>query len=137
MILFIVTHNNDNVEIIMNNEETVLDLKKKIIKSLNLECQMIDLFIKTDIPIRGMGKYTLENGIIPRTMDYYKMNQFNLENKKIELELNELKENYIKKIIKKEDYGNAHKKYIIPRLREQQSNPTLNINDIHEFPSLS
>jgi hypothetical protein len=100
-----------------------------------LKSTCIDLFIKTNIPIRGMGKYTLENGIISRTMDYYKMNKFNLENKNIHLEIIELKDNYNTQI--KKNFGLPNKKYVIPKLRVQQINPKLNINDINEFPSLS
>ena len=135
MVLFIVKCNENNIEILMNQEENILDLKNKIIKTLNLKCTCIDLFIKTNIPIRGMGKYTLENGIISRTMDYYKMNKFNLENKNIHLEIIELKDNYNTQI--KKNFGLPNKKYVIPKLRVQQINPKLNINDINEFPSLS
>ena len=91
-IKFIVQNNNEEKEITLENSNTISELKSEVIKLLSLICKCIDLSIKRERPIRGMGKYTLEEGIIQRAMDSYKMDKFNLEGRTILLHFQELGE---------------------------------------------
>ena len=123
----------------MNNESFIKDLKSKIIKEFNLKCQCIDIYLKTERPIRGMGKYTLEEGIIQRSMDNYKMDKFNIENKTLLINFTELEENYVPQ--NKQRSTTNKGTYIPPRLREKKIEPTnkkiqIDLNDMNEFPPL-
>ena len=131
--------NEEGIEIIMNNESFIKDLKYEIIKKFNLKCQCIDIYLKTERPIRGMGKYTLEEGIIQRAMDNYKMEKFNIENKTLLINFIELEENYVSQ--NKQRSATNKGKYIPPKLREKNIEPTkkeiqINLNDMNEFPPL-
>ena len=42
-------------------EKTILQIKKLIIKTLELTCPYIDLIITIDRPIRCLGKFNLES----------------------------------------------------------------------------
>ena len=131
--------NDEGTEIIMDNDSFVKDLKSKIIEEFNLKCKCIDIYVKTERPIRGMGKYTLEEGIIQRSMDNYKMDKFNIENKTLLINFIELEENYVSQ--NKQRNTTNKGKYIPPRLRDKNIDPPkkeiqIDLNDMNEFPPL-
>lgn len=90
MINFLISHKNDSQIIEFDISKTLSDLKKHIIIELNLECKYIDINFKNETPIRGMGKFNLEQGIILRTFDNYKLERWNLDNKEIKCEIIEV-----------------------------------------------
>jgi hypothetical protein len=56
---------------------TILDIKKKIIDDLPKEgYNYIDLEYVSERVYKEIGKYSFENGILPRTMDILKLEQF-------------------------------------------------------------
>ena len=73
----------DDLEIELSIDNTILDLKREIINKYKLKCNAIDVYVDLEVPLRGMGKYTLEKGIIQRAMDNYPLNKFNVENKSL------------------------------------------------------
>ena len=85
MTLFKINCNNNIEEIKCNNEEKIIDLKKKITKEYNLNVDYIDLIFELEKPIRAIGKFNLESGLMPRTFDNYKLEKWNLENKEINI----------------------------------------------------
>ena len=133
MIYFIV----DGKKIECQENETILDLKTKIIKECNLKTKYIDLDFKLDKPIRALGKFNLENGLLSRVMDNYKFDRFNLDEKQLNLNYIECP-NYtpiIKKDIKpintnkyKFDSSQNEIKYVEEK--------TFNLNSDLEFPKL-
>jgi hypothetical protein len=90
MTLFKINYNNDIKEIKCNNEEKIIDLKKKITKEYNLNVDYIDLIFELEKPIRAIGKFNLESGLMPRTFDNYKLEKWNLENKEINIMFKEV-----------------------------------------------
>ena len=136
---FIVQHNNQEKNIQFSMDKTILDLKKEIINQYNLNCKAIDIFVDLQVPIRGMGKYTLEKGMIQRGMDNYTMNKFNIEKKNIVITFKELENEYSMNSVKKTNFGKG--KYVPPRLRKNEKisveKKQLNINDLNEFPLLA
>ena len=90
MITFLISYKNDIKNIEYDSNKTLLSLKKYIINELELESKYIDLDFKNESPIRGMGKFNLEKGIILRTFDNYKLERWNLENKEIQCEIIEV-----------------------------------------------
>ena len=65
-------------------------LKLDIIKDFELSCEYIDLNITIERPIRVLGKFNMEPGIIPRTMDMYPFNRYGIDNKIITATFNEV-----------------------------------------------
>lgn len=90
MTLFKINNNNDIKEIKCNNEDKIIDLKKEIIKEYNLNINYIDLIFELEKPIRAIGKFNLESGLMPRTFDNYKLEKWNLENKEINIVFKEI-----------------------------------------------
>ena len=90
MINFEIVYNDKTIMIECDGNKTVLALKKKIINNFELKTKYIDLDFKNESPIRGMGKFNLDRGIILRTFDNYKLDRWNLENKMIKCELIEV-----------------------------------------------
>ena len=90
MLQFLVFNESENKEISIKNTHTLLDLKNLIISEFNLEINYIDLEFLNEIPIRGIGKFNLEKGIILRTFDNYKLESWNLENKEIKCKIIEV-----------------------------------------------
>jgi hypothetical protein len=99
-----VSFNNEIKEFECNLHDTVINLKKELIKLFDLKTKYIDIHFKLDRPIRGMGKFNLDNGLLLRTFDNFKLNKWNLENKTLQCEIFEI-DNYepekFKPIIKK------------------------------------
>lgn len=137
---FIVKQENNEKEINLDTSNTVADLKKKIIEEYQLKCKCLDIYFQLEVPIRGMGKYTLEKGLVQRSMDIYSMDKFNVENKTLLVEFKELEEGYNVKI---KDVQSSSGKYVPPsRMRKMhETQPKvkqkmIDINDINEFPPL-
>ena len=67
----------------MELTDTMMYLKQLIIKNMKLNVDFVDLNFLIDKPIRGFGKMNLDKGIIPRTMDNFPFDRYNLEGKEI------------------------------------------------------
>ena len=113
-------------EIDMDLNQNFKSLKNIIINTFNLKCKNIDLFLNTDKPLRGIGKYTLEKGIIHRSMDNYTMDYFNIDGKTLHLDFLELKE----------DYNTTPKKKIKIKKSFIKKENNINYDDLDEFPEL-
>jgi hypothetical protein len=55
---------------------TLLDLRKRIIEDLHLSCSYVDIQYVLEKPIRILGKFNVEPGPVPRTLDRYTLNRF-------------------------------------------------------------
>ena len=139
-IKFIVKQENNEKEINLDSTNTVADLKRKIIEEYQLKCKCVDIYLQLEVPIRGMGKYTLEKGLLQRSMDVYSMDKFNVENKTLLVEFKELEEEYT---VKRKEFKPSGGKYVPPSRMRQKHDPhpkvkekTIDINDINEFPPL-
>ena len=60
---------------------TILDLKQKIIKECNIDSQYIDISFILDTPVRILGRFNVEPGKLPRTLDRYTLDRFALKDK--------------------------------------------------------
>jgi hypothetical protein len=56
--------------------DTILAVKKEIIKQLDLSCKYIDISFVLNKPLRVLGKFNVEPGKLPRTLDRYKLERF-------------------------------------------------------------
>jgi hypothetical protein len=59
-----------------NETDTILEVKKEIIKQLELTCKYIDLVFILEKPMRILGKFNVEPGKLARTLDRYVLEKF-------------------------------------------------------------
>ena len=60
----------------LSDDKTILEAKQEIMKQLSLSCTYIDLSFVLDKPMRVLGKFNVEPGKLPRTLDRYKLERF-------------------------------------------------------------
>jgi hypothetical protein len=77
MVFFVVGDNEYEFEL----SSTILDVKKRIIKELNLSCKYIDLEFCLDRPMRVLGKFNVEPGKVPRPLDKNVLSAFAFKDK--------------------------------------------------------
>ena len=70
--------------------DTILEVKKKVMKSLGLTCPYIELLFKLDRPLRVPGKFNVEPGKMPRTFDRYILDRFAFSDKPIHVDYAEV-----------------------------------------------
>lgn len=61
--------------------DTLLDVKKSLIQSLELSSTYIDIVIDLEKPMRMIGKFNLEPGRMSRTLDRYPLERFAFKEK--------------------------------------------------------
>ena len=143
MIIFKIFYAGEIKNIEYDTNETILSLKKYIINEFKLECKYIDLDFKNETPIRGMGKFNLDKGIILRTFDNYKLEKWNLDNKDIQCELievNDYEPERIIPIIKKSNsniYRPPSKSFEIKSGENYIVQPMYSLESQTDFPTLS
>ena len=72
MVVFVV----NDIKLELNETDTILNVKKEIIKQLNLSCKYIDITFVMEKPMRILGKFNVEPGKVPRTFDRYTLEKF-------------------------------------------------------------
>ena len=133
MITFIVQeedHVDETFE--CNTTETLMDLKNKIIEKYHLNCKYIDIISNVERPIRSLGKFNFDKGLLPITLDNYPFDRYDLDDRTIHIAFEENNE-YVP-IIKKNTV-NVEGTYIPPGQRDL-SEKTFSINDEKDFPPL-
>ena len=60
---------------------TMLDLKQKIINACDIDSSYIDISFILDTPVRILGKFNVEPGKLPRTLDRYTLDRFALKDR--------------------------------------------------------
>jgi len=86
MVVFVV---NDK-EILCELTDTILAVKKELIKQLELTCPYIELSFKLDRPLRVPGKFNVDVGRMPRTFDRYILDRFAFSDKTIQVDYTEV-----------------------------------------------
>ena len=77
-IVFKVTKGEVTKEFNIRLDETIEVLKEKIKHEYNVE-SYIDIEFKIDKPMRILGKFNVEPGILARTFDRYELNKFGIK----------------------------------------------------------
>lgn len=77
MVFFVVGDNEYEFEL----SSTILDVKKRLIKELNLSCKYIDLEFCLERPMRVLGKFNVEPGKVPRPLDKNMLSAFAFKDK--------------------------------------------------------
>lgn len=141
MITFVITKDKYTEEFKCSLTDSILSLKKQIIERFRVKSEYIDIDFQIDIPIREIGKFNLEKGILPRTLDLYTFDRYGLDEKTIKATFYEV-ENYEppqprskNKITFNKDLSYLKKEE--PTNKPKLSKLTFDLNSNDDFPSLS
>lgn len=134
MITFVITGNDIEKTYEYSPDVNIYKLKLDIIKDFELSCEYVDLNITIERPIRVLGKFNMEPGILPRTMDMYPFDRYGIDNKIVTATFNE--------VIDYKPYDK--KKSDIPLLKralqrdegKKEENIVYNLESEEDFPSL-
>ena len=85
MIYFKIHYQNQTHEMAMDSSQTILQVKHNIVQMCHIEGKTIELVILIERPIRCLGKFNLEPGILPMSLDQCTLNRWDLEEKTIDL----------------------------------------------------
>lgn len=77
MIIFYAVENEK--EFRFNLTDKISDVKNTLIKELELKSQYIDLLFLVERPIRNLGHFNIEKGVMSRVMDQYELSKFGLK----------------------------------------------------------
>ncbi len=119
--------------------ETILQFKEKIHKDFELKHnEYVDLEFVLETPLRVLGKFNVESGVVPRTMDRYTLERYAFGDKNIQTTFH-IVQNFKQPIVKKQR-GKLLGAYKAP-VGEMNSGdsfetPSFDINSTDDFPSL-
>jgi len=139
MVHFLVSKDGVEKQYECHSSETIQTIKKKIKSDFKVEeTDYLDIEFLLDKPIRSLGKFNLEPGILPRTMDRYELNRFELEGKNLKTTFHVVK-GYKEPIIKK-NITNTSRLFRQPMKNissgESFENTSFDINSTLDFPTL-
>ena len=120
MIQFLITKDDITKAFKCSLEDSISSLKTEIIKEFNVTCSYIDIDFQLERPIRSLGKFNLESGILPRSLDTYTFDRYGLDGKEVNATFHEVEDYEPKKYDKKFKHVN------IMKLRESKG---VTIND--------
>ncbi len=134
MIVFVISKDDITKKFECSLEDSILSLKKSIIKEFELKCEYIDIDFQLERPIRSLGKFNLESGVLPRPLDTYTFNRYGLDGKTVNATFIEV-DNYMppQKYTKKFNHVNLAQKQ---KERMEKKSVGFDINSNDDFPSL-
>jgi hypothetical protein len=90
MITFVITKDKYEEKFECDLTDSILSLKKQIIERFKLKGEYVDIDFQIERPIRKIGKFNLEKGVIPRTLDLYVFDRYGLDGRTIQATFNEV-----------------------------------------------
>lgn len=149
MITFLVNKDDTEKTFECSLEDSILSLKNKIIQDFDLSCEYVDIDFQLERPIRSLGKFNLESGILPRPLDNYTFDRYGLDGKTVNATFYLVEgydhKKYSKKFSKKSNHINILKKREEMKIDEnfeksyglnKDKNIDFNLNSETDFPSL-
>ena len=128
--------NDETIECSM--EDSILSLKKKIIERFGLKGEYVDIDFLIERPIRELGKFNLEKGMLPRTLDLYTFDRYGLEGRTVKATFHEVSEYKSIERVPELGRGSGSNKYQPLQFKKQEVvRSTFNIESEDDFPSLS
>ena len=134
MIQFLITKDDITREIQCTLEDSILSLKTTIIQEFNLKCKYIDIDFQLERPIRSLGKFNLESGILPRSLDAYKFDRYGLDGREVTATFHEVGDYEPMKYDKKFKHVNIMKKRETKNMNDEEQ--SFDITSEDDFPSL-
>ena len=137
MITFNITKDDITKEIQCTLKDNISSLKGTIIKEFNLTCKYIDIDFQLERPIRSLGKFNLESGILPRSLDTYTFDRYGLDGKEVTATFHEVEDYEPKKYDKKFKHVNSMKRRESKGVTiNDDDEPIFDITSENDFPSL-
>ena len=133
MIQFLITKDDITKEIECTLQDSISSLKTTIIQEFNLKCPYIDIDFQLERPIRSLGKFNLESGILPRPLDTYTFDRYGLDGKTINATFIEVTDYVSQRYDRKLKHVNLAQKQ---KERAEKKNVGFDINSEDDFPSL-
>lgn len=133
MIVFVITKNDITKTFECNLEDSILSLKNNIIKEFDLVCNYIDIDFQLERPIRSLGKFNLESGILPRTLDTYTFDRYGLDGREVNATFIEVEDYVSQRYNKKIKHVNLAQKQ---KERIEKQDVSFDIHSEDDFPSL-
>jgi hypothetical protein len=130
VVKFKVSKDGVSKEIEISNDSTIEKLKGTIKSEFSIH-NYIDIDFTIDKPMRVLGKFNVEPGILPRTFDRYELDKFGIKDE-IALTFHEVLDYTPFTKVKKEI---NLKKYSKDK-EDNKENPTFNISSEDDFPKL-
>ena len=134
MIQFLITKDDITKEIECTLQDSISSLKTTIIQEFNLNCKYIDIDFQLERPIRSLGKFNLESGILPRSLDTYTFDRYGLDGKEVSATFHEVDDYEPKKYDKKFKHVNIMKKKEL--MTDSNGEVLFDITSEDDFPSL-
>lgn len=125
---FTVSKDETTKRLSVNVEKTIEELKNLIKTEYNIT-QYIDIDFRIEKPMRVLGKFNVEPGILARTFDRYELNKFGIKGD-IELTFN-IVHDYEPHVLKKKTID--VRKYSVIK---EETTSKFDINSEDEFPKL-
>ncbi len=135
MIIFMIEKNDKEINIECSLDDSILSLKQKIISEFKLTCKYVDIDFILERPIRSLGKFNLESGILPRSLDKYTFERYGLDEKEIHATFHEIDDYDNKKYDRKFKHTSIMKPTGRLNLFQEQG-PSFDIESSEDFPSL-
>ena len=135
MIQFFITKDDITKEFQCTLQDSISSLKTTIIQEFNLNCKYIDIDFQLERPIRSLGKFNLESGILPRSLDTYTFDRYGLDGKEVSATFHEVDDYEPKKYDKKFKHVNIMKKKEL--MTDSNGEVLFDITSEDDFPSLS
>ena len=133
MIVFVISKDDITKNFECNLQDSILSLKNDIIKEFELKCEYIDIDFQLERPIRSLGKFNLESGILPRSLDTYTFDRYGLDGKTINATFIEVTDYVSQRYDRKLKHVNLAQKQ---KERAEKKNVGFDINSEDDFPSL-
>ena len=136
MITFVISKGKYEENFECDLTESVLSLKKQIIERFKLKHDYIDIEFTIERPIREIGKFNLEKGKLPRTLDLYTFDRYGLDGRTITATFYEV-EDYqpIQPRTKNKITFNKDNSFL-KKYEPKKSSLTFDLNSDKDFPSL-
>ena len=132
------TVNKDGItDIFKVNINTTIESLKDIIKEKYNIKKYIDIDFQIEKPMRVLGKFNVEPGVLPRTFDRYELNKFGINKTDIKISYNKIEDYTPFRSNKKEI--NLSKYNVLKKedKNEDKNISSYNIESSSEFPKLS
>jgi hypothetical protein len=135
MITFSVEKDKSEKRFECSLEDSILSLKDKIIQEFKLTCDYIDIDFILERPIRSLGKFNLESGILPRPLDNYTFDRYGLDGKEVRATFHVVEDYDHKKYTTKFKHVRSIEKECIYELNKDKD-IGFSLNSETDFPSL-
>ena len=127
--IFKIEKDDKTIDYSYEQDRTILELKEEIIKDFKVSSPYIDINFTIERPIRVLGKFNLEPGVLARTLDMYQLDRFGIKGRTVTATFNGI-DNYVQE-------GRNHKNKNKGNGVVLRESAPFDIKSMDDFPQLS